>query len=472
MGNRGIFTIRSFTFLPLRPMEKSGRNLVFYIEYDQNGNMTSDANKGITDIDYNHLNLPTKVTINNGSDNGTIDYVYDAIGMKLRKEVSGSSTGTTEYAGNYVYKNGQLQFFDHPEGYVEPDGSGGYNYIYNYLDNVGNVRLSYTDADGNGSIDPANEIIEENNYYPFGLKHKGYNEAVSPLGNSTAKNFRYNGQELEESLGFDMYEMDMRQYDPAIGRWVVQDPIISFKHSPYAGFDNNPVVFADPSGAKVIIKDDGNSITFTGADAVDAFKILTNNTGESDDDSDDDNDNNDNDDTKKARRLGEQYKANERKNVALSTIAYILERSDPTYGGLVAQVKDELRSKYWKGDKEEFEEWIDAFADALGEIRSLGASEVPTETVGKPKKLAPQVETVVFALKLKIYAKAAELAITNEIIGARIKRLDKNVYKEVVDPTFKTGDEGGGFGGGGASGSFGSDSGSIDTSVFERFKKD
>jgi hypothetical protein len=43
--------------------------------------------------------------------------------------------------------------------------------------------------------------------------------------------------------------MDMRQYDPAIARWVVQDPVIHHNFSPYSAFDNNPVYWADPSGA-------------------------------------------------------------------------------------------------------------------------------------------------------------------------------------------------------------------------------
>ena len=43
--------------------------------------------------------------------------------------------------------------------------------------------------------------------------------------------------------------MDMRQYDPAIARWVVQDPVVHFEYSPYSAFDNNPVFWADPSGA-------------------------------------------------------------------------------------------------------------------------------------------------------------------------------------------------------------------------------
>ncbi|RNA63547.1 hypothetical protein D1631_17320 [Chryseobacterium nematophagum] len=42
-------------------------------------------------------------------------------------------------------------------------------YIYNYTDYLGNVRLSYFN---NGS---SVEVLEENNYYPFGLKHQDYN---------------------------------------------------------------------------------------------------------------------------------------------------------------------------------------------------------------------------------------------------------------------------------------------------------
>src|SRR5690606_2160716 len=39
--------------------------------YDANGNMTSDANKGITTIGYNHLNLPDEIV----TGSGTISYV-------------------------------------------------------------------------------------------------------------------------------------------------------------------------------------------------------------------------------------------------------------------------------------------------------------------------------------------------------------------------------------------------------------
>ncbi|WP_062053196.1 RHS repeat-associated core domain-containing protein [Aquimarina longa] len=151
------------------------------------------------------------------------------------------------YAGNYVYKNGNLEFFNHPEGYVEKEADG-YKYVYQFKDHLGNIRLSYKDANDDKSI-TQDEIIEEKNYYPFGLKHEGYNSAVSSHGNSTAQKFGYNGIEHEQALGLDLYEMPLRQYDPAIGRWTAIDPITHHSMSTYTAFDNNPVFWADPSGA-------------------------------------------------------------------------------------------------------------------------------------------------------------------------------------------------------------------------------
>ncbi len=46
--------------------------------------------------------------------------------------------------------------------------------------------------------------------------------------------------------------MDFRQYDPAIARFTSIDPITHWKYSPYLAFDNNPVFWADPSGANSI----------------------------------------------------------------------------------------------------------------------------------------------------------------------------------------------------------------------------
>lgn len=245
--------------------------------YDSNGNMTSDKNKNITSIKYNHLSLPTEITFGDGN---SIQYFYNAAGQKVKKIV-GAYTVTTgnpyvkqvDYLDGFQYTGEELNFFPHAEGYVNvtlgTTGNRIFNYVYNYTDHLGNIRLSYT----KDMVDNKLKILDENHYYPFGLKHQKYtaagsiglkaiDETTARPGNltSTPYAYKYNGQEWQDELGLNMYDMDMRQYDPAIARWVVMDPVIHHSMSPYNSFDNNPVFWADPSGADSAFNNLGESV--------------------------------------------------------------------------------------------------------------------------------------------------------------------------------------------------------------------
>ncbi|WP_160114177.1 RHS repeat domain-containing protein [Aquimarina sp. AU119] len=190
---------------------------------------------------------------------GNITYIYDATGAKLKKIApSGSSLIETEYAGNYIYKNDQLQYMPTPEGYATPNGSS-YRYVYQFKDHLDNVRLSYTKND-TGTL----EIIEESNYYPFGLTHKGYNNTVSSLGNSTAQLLKFGGKEEQNELGLEWLDFGARNYDATLGRWMNIDPLADnyWDYSPYNYVANNPILFIDPDGQRIVFAfekdDDGN----------------------------------------------------------------------------------------------------------------------------------------------------------------------------------------------------------------------
>ncbi len=77
-GNRLINVTESIGNRPdydLMEFKKRTTTLQNYT-YNGNGNLTKDLHKNITNIQYNFLNLPNTVSI----DEKTINYVYDASG--------------------------------------------------------------------------------------------------------------------------------------------------------------------------------------------------------------------------------------------------------------------------------------------------------------------------------------------------------------------------------------------------------
>ena len=180
------------------------------------------------------------------------NYLYDALGQKVRKVITDNpQITTTDYQGIFHYENEVLNFFATAEGYAGFSTRGFY-YVYNYTDHLGNIRLSYTKNTlaGNPPV-----IVEENNYSPFGLKHQGYNN-ISPPNN--VYQYKYNGKEFQDELGLNFYDYGARNYDPAIGGWMNIDPLAEsyYSHTPYSYCMNNPVYFIDIDGRKWASKKD------------------------------------------------------------------------------------------------------------------------------------------------------------------------------------------------------------------------
>ncbi|ASK32521.1 sugar-binding protein [Chryseobacterium sp. T16E-39] len=202
------------------------------IGYDLNGNMTNYRDKDIQKIIYNYLNLPSNIEKGTGKNRELTDYIYRADGVKVRKVFSGSVVTQTDYLDGFQYKDNILQFAPSAEGYYDFVKN---KYIYNYTDHLGNVRLSY--QKGTSGL----EIIEENNYYPFGLKHEGYNG----LAGNPAYQYKYLGKELQET-GF--YDLNARFYMPDAVVFGQHDPLSEKTLQPYAYSYNNPVRYGDPTG--------------------------------------------------------------------------------------------------------------------------------------------------------------------------------------------------------------------------------
>lgn len=211
-------------------------------DYDANGNMTKDLNKGITNIAYNHLDLVNTVSL---PSNKSVTFLYDASGAKLQKKyLNGSTTVTaTDYLGGFQYTDGNLQFIPTPEGYIYYNG-GSYKHMYVYTDHLGNNRVSYTDTNGNGSIE-SGELASKRSYYPFGLQHAGAFQYQDGL--AAVYKYTFQGKEYQDEDGLNWHDFGSRMYDSQLGRWMATDPQNQFG-SPYLALGNNPINSIDPDG--------------------------------------------------------------------------------------------------------------------------------------------------------------------------------------------------------------------------------
>lgn len=121
-------------------------------------------------------------------------------------------------------------------------------------DHLGNGRVFFSDMDKNGIVEVAqngnaNELLQQEHYYPFGMGIKGEWKFVQPQVGGT--NFeQFNGIELNDDFGLNWNMAMFRTYDPSIGRWGQIDPLaeLFLSVSPYNGIGNNPIAFSDPLG--------------------------------------------------------------------------------------------------------------------------------------------------------------------------------------------------------------------------------
>ncbi len=229
--------------------------------YNASGALTSDLNKGISGIDYDINGNMSKVTFSNGN---TTEYVYSQSGAKQRvihgtvtalpfaepgistAEAASVSRDTTEYIGDFVFRNGVLDRLLFRGGYMDIAG-GVPRYHYFATDHLGSVRTVY------GEDGVAEQLLT---YDLFGgiIPELSTGMGMQPYG--------YNGKELDHTHGLDWYDYGARHYDSPIGRWTTMDPLCEkyYYVSPYVYCGNNPMNAVDMDGRDYWSTNDMNQI--------------------------------------------------------------------------------------------------------------------------------------------------------------------------------------------------------------------
>ena len=101
--------------------------------------------------------------------------------------------------GGFFYKQvgrsrtRQLLHIAHEEGRALQVGSS-FRYEYSLKDHLGNVRVSFTDKNGDGRVG-TDEVLSADSYYPFGMRMGGLS-----YSGGTENRYGYNGKEWHREL--------------------------------------------------------------------------------------------------------------------------------------------------------------------------------------------------------------------------------------------------------------------------------
>jgi RHS repeat-associated protein len=314
-------------------LRASGRQVGVYDlqsvkSYNKNGSLTSDLKRKISEIQYNALNLPEKITFRMGH---STRYGYDATGVKRRTEhttvesaTSVTATAVTDFSSKEVSREVSKEFtfsllksgtsapasgssstssssasaastsstfLQHPTYLLIKDRTvtdycgnivyenGILKYILNpegYVTKDGDTPVyNYYLKDhlgNNRAVTSVNgndyAVIQRTDYYPFG---KPYPDGLNP----ERQPYKFGGKEYDEMHGINQSDFDARQLDVEMDRFTTMDPLAAkyYSISPYVYCGNNPINRADPDGMDWILSI-GDKVYWYGGDYENTEELL------------------------------------------------------------------------------------------------------------------------------------------------------------------------------------------------------
>jgi RHS repeat-associated protein len=205
--------------------------------YDEAGNVTTrTCGSAVTIYTYDALERLTGVSLPGGV---SVAYSYDASGQRIAKKVGGVAT-------RFVWRGGHVVY--------ETSGGGTLTRSYTWGTSTDDL-VAIHDHEGGGHyyivqdrLRSVRGLVDRGGAWQVAWRYGIYGQVLSAEGSAPfAVRFRWAGAQYDEETGF--YYLRSRFYDPALGRFIQEDPI---GHEGglnlYAYADGNPTVARDPSG--------------------------------------------------------------------------------------------------------------------------------------------------------------------------------------------------------------------------------
>ncbi len=248
-------------------------------EYDTAGRQTVRTVDGVTStLTWDVSSNLVKAVVDDGTNEATWVYVYDASGQRVTKiQLDGSTPidatayfGETEVTDTDTSTDGAsdvtaVRYYQFGvaavalEQSVEHPTTPTVELFYLFGDFQGSAQVMMSDArDVNGDADPANAMILRNAYTPYGAQRSiDVDVDTNPDPNLPTER-GWLSQVTDEAtdtagtLGTGLTYLNARYYDPVTARFLTPDPLMNLADprtlDPYMYAADNPVLFQDASG--------------------------------------------------------------------------------------------------------------------------------------------------------------------------------------------------------------------------------
>ena len=110
------------------------------------------------------------------------------------------------------------------------------------------MLYTYYGISAGAVIDSDNRLVEQTDYYPYGMP-------MTDVNSRSEQPYKYGGKELDRTKGLDLYDFEARQLDFSIPGFTSIDQKAqdySFL-SPYVYCAGNPLRFSDPTGMSIYV---------------------------------------------------------------------------------------------------------------------------------------------------------------------------------------------------------------------------